>query len=61
MSPSLIYLFAAFAVVWVALFAYVMYISNRIGALQQQVDQLLEERDEQSPAGDKDRTPAKRH
>ena len=44
MSGNLLYLFAAFAVVWLLLFGYLLYIANRIGALQQQVDALLEEK-----------------
>ncbi|MBI4496721.1 MAG: CcmD family protein [Chloroflexi bacterium] len=59
MSQSLIYLFAAFAVVWVGLFAYLLYLSNRMGALQGQVEFLLEEHAAVGPAEDAEQAAAR--
>lgn len=43
MTQSLMYLFAAFAVVWLGIFAYLVYLSSRLTALQQQFDALSRE------------------
>lgn len=45
MSDNLGYLFAAFAISWVGIAAYVFYVSSQVRALQDDIERLDEYRD----------------
>lgn len=48
---SLIYLFVAYAVVWIALFGYMFFISQQIGDLRSELDSLRRQRP-RTPSGE---------
>lgn len=52
---SLIYLFAAYAVVWIALFGYMFFISQQIGDLRAELDSLRRRSQKASSGGSSER------
>jgi CcmD family protein len=50
MPENLSFLFAAFAVIWLLIFGYMLFIGGRIGGLRQDVEALREELDARSGA-----------
>lgn len=49
MPDNLAFLFAAFAVVWLLIFGYLLFIGGRIGSLRQDVEALRDELDARTP------------
>jgi CcmD family protein len=47
---NLAFLFAAFAVVWLLVFGYLLFLGGRIGGLRQEVEALRDELDARAPA-----------
>ncbi len=50
MPDNLTFLFAAFAVIWLLIFGYMLFVGVRIGGLRQDVEVLREELDARSGA-----------
>ena len=51
-SSNLPFLFAAFAVTWVAFFAYVFFVNRRQQELQREIEELRRSLEHQEPGGE---------
>ena len=51
----MVYLFAAFVVIWLLIFGYVAFVGGRVQGLRQEVEALREELDARSGPGDERR------
>ena len=49
----MVYLFAAFVVIWLLIFGYVAFIGGRVQGLQQEVEALREEFDARPPSDER--------
>ncbi len=52
MSDNATFLFAAFAVAWLLIFGYLLFLGGRIGSLRGEVEALRDELDARAPVGD---------
>ncbi len=49
-AQNLIYLFAAYTIIWIVLFGYMFFLSQQIGDLRNQLAALRRQRDPAAPA-----------
>jgi CcmD family protein len=52
-TGNLVYLFAAYLIIWVVLLAYVFFVSQQVGDLRAQLRSLRRDRSPSAPADDK--------
>lgn len=50
-AQNLVYLFAAYTIIWIVLFGYIVFLSQQVGDLRNQLEALRRGRGASTPAG----------